>query len=140
MYPAPIGKLRAVFREADRLSVPVCVHLGDDLTCIDTLNQEFKVDIIIAHLGTCVYRLEIDRSKAIELAKHANVYLETSGNTYPFVDYAVRALGPSKIILGSDFPHENPMVSAKTVQLLKLPAREKELILNLNIKIILRIK
>lgn len=140
MNPSPISKLREVFKEAERLSIPICVHLGKDFACVDTLSQEFKVPIIIAHLGTGVYRLEIERlKKAIELAKRDNVYLETSGNTYPFVNYAVKRLGASRIILGSDFPHEHPLVSVKIVKLLELSPHEKELILERNIKKILRI-
>lgn len=140
MNPSPISKLREIFKVAQELSIPVCVHLGDDFESIDNLSQEFNVDTIIAHLGTGVYRLEVERlKKAIELARHENVFLETSGNTYPFVDYAVRALGPSKIILGSDFPHEHPLVSAKIVQLLELPTQDKKLILGQNIRKILGI-
>jgi predicted TIM-barrel fold metal-dependent hydrolase len=140
MNPSPISKLREIFKEAESLSIPICVHLGEDFGCIDTLSKEFNVQIIIAHLGTGVYRLNIKRLKqAIELAKHANVFLETSGNTYPFVDYAVKCLGASKVILGSDFPHEHPLVSVKIVQLLELSAYNKKLILGQNIKKILKI-
>jgi predicted TIM-barrel fold metal-dependent hydrolase len=140
MNPSPISKLREVFQEAENLSIPICIHLGEDFACIDKLSQEFAVPIIIAHLGTGVYRLEIERlKKAIELAKHENVYLETSGNTYPFVDYAVNSVSASKIILGSDFPHEHPLVSVRIVQLLELSAHDEELILGLNIKKLLGI-
>jgi len=139
MHPAPVVKLREVFAEAERLSIPICIHLAEDFACIDTLSQEFTVNIIIAHLGTGVYRLEIERlRKAIDLAKHENVYLETSGNTYPFVDYAVRSLDASKIIFGSDFPHEHPLVSAKIVQLLELSTHDKNLILRQNIQKVLK--
>ena len=138
MHPVPLSLLREIFREAQELSIPIIIHLGDDFESIDVLCQEFNVDVIIAHLGTGVYRLEIERlKKAIFLAKHDNVFLETSGNTYPFVDYAVRQLGASKIIFGSDFPHEHPLVSARIVELLELATNEKELILNQNIKTIL---
>lgn len=141
LHPSPLSNLRAVFKEAQNLAIPIIVHLGDDFEAIDVLSQEFDVTVIIAHLGTGVYRLEIDRlKKALVLARHENVFLETSGNTYPFVDYAVRALGPCKIILGSDFPHEHPLVSAKIVDLLDLPAEGKEQILSGNISEILQIK
>ena len=140
MDPSSMSKLREVFIEAENLSIPICVHLGEDFVTIERLSQEFKIPIIIAHLGTGVYRLDLERlRKAIALAKRENVYLETSGNTYPFVDYAVRHLSASKVILGSDFPHEHPLVSAKTVELLELPTVEKEKILGLNIQNILAI-
>jgi len=138
LNPTPLFMLREIFREAQDLSIPLIIHLGDDFESIDILCQEFNVDVIIAHLGTGVYRLEIERlKKAILLAKNDNVFLETSGNTYPFVDYAARQVSASKIIFGSDFPHEHPLVSAKTVELLEISAQEKELILNQNIKKIL---
>lgn len=140
MNPSSISKLREVFREAENLSIPICVHLGEDFACIEKLSREFKIPVIIAHLGTGVYRLDPERlKKAIELAKCENVYLETSGNTYPFVDYAVRSLGAFKIILGSDFPHEHPLISVKIVQLLDLSAYNKKLILGLNIQKLLGI-
>ena len=138
MNPSPISKLREIFKEADSLSIPICSHLGDDFGCIDLLSKEFNVQIIIAHLGTGVYRLNIKRlNQAIELAKNDNVFLETSRNTYPFVGYAVRSLGASKIVFGSDFPHEHPLVSARIVELLEISAHNKELILGGNIKRIL---
>jgi len=138
MHPAPISLLREIFREAYELSIPICIHMCDDFESTDTLCKEFNVNVIIAHLGTGVYRLEIERlKKAILLAKHDNVFLETSGNTYPFVDYAVRQLGASKVIFGSDFPHEHPLVSARIVELLELSAQEKEFILSQNISKIL---
>jgi predicted TIM-barrel fold metal-dependent hydrolase len=80
----------------------------------------------VAHLGTGFYPLEIERlKKAIDLAKRWNVYLETSGNTYPFVNYAVGSLGAPKVILGSDFPHKHPLVLVQIVQLLDLSAYNK---------------
>jgi uncharacterized protein len=140
MHPSSISKLREVFAEAENLSIPICVHLGEDFSCIEKLSQEYKVPVIVAHLGTGVYRLEIERlKKAVDLAKRENVYLETSGNTYPFVNYAVDSLGASKVILGSDFPHEHPLVSVQIVQLLDLSAYDKEAILGLNIRKILKI-
>ena len=134
MHPTTISLLREIFREAHELSIPICIHMGNDFESIDTLSQEFNVDVIIAHLGTGVYRLKIERlKKAILLARHDNVFLETSGNTYPFVDYAVRHLGASKIIFGSDFPHEHPLVSARIVELLELSVQDEDLILSQNI-------
>ena len=138
MHPVPLSLLREIFKEAQKLSIPLIIHLGDDFKSIDTLCKEFNVNVIIAHLGTGVYRLDIERlKKAILLAKHDNVFFETSGNTYPFVDYAVRHLGASKVIFGSDFPHEHPLVSARIVELLELSAQEKEFILSQNIRKIL---
>lgn|GEM_PF-5813865 len=58
--------------------------------------------------------------------KYDNVYLETSGNTYFFIDRAVKTLGPSKVIFGSDFPHEHPLVLVRSIELLNLSPKEKK--------------
>lgn len=138
MHQATIDQLRESFSRIESLEIPVIVHLGADFSFIKALCNEYKVPIIIAHLGTGVYRLDIERlKKAIEIAQKSNVFLETSGNTFPFVDYAVKAIGAEKIILGSDFPHEHPMVCIKMVELLELSENKKDLILGLNAKNIL---
>jgi predicted TIM-barrel fold metal-dependent hydrolase len=59
MHPASIALLRPIFKEAQELSIPICIHMGEDFKTIKSLSQEFNVDVIIAHLGTGVYRLEI---------------------------------------------------------------------------------
>jgi predicted TIM-barrel fold metal-dependent hydrolase len=132
--PSP-DQFRDVVMGAKELSVPVCIHMGDDPTILDKIAREDKVRIIVAHLGTGVYNLDTRRlENAVNLAKrHKNIYLETSGNTYFFVEYAVRKVGAEKIIFGSDFPHEHPLVMVRAIELLDLPQRETELILAGNI-------
>ncbi|MFX1520212.1 MAG: amidohydrolase, partial [Promethearchaeota archaeon] len=55
------------------------------------------------------------------------------GNTFFFIEYAVKRLSPSKIIFGSDFPHEHPLVLVKAIELLELSNKDKNLILGENI-------
>ena len=138
MHPTPLEKLRKIFNIAEKYTIPICIHLGNDFNQIKILSQEYNVKLIIAHLGTGVYCLDINRlKKAIELAKNKNVFLETSGNTYPLVNYALKALNPTKLIMGSDFPHEHPLVSVKIIELLNLSDQNKDLILQKNISQIL---
>ena len=140
MHPTPIKKLKKIFNIAEKHTIPICIHLGNDFNQIELLTQEYNVKVIIAHLGTGVYCLDINRlKKAIELAKDKNVFLETSGNTYPLVDYAVKALNPTKLIMGSDFPHEHPLISVKIIELLNISNKNKDLILQKNISKILEI-
>ena len=140
MHPTPIKKLKKIFNIAEKHTIPICIHLGNDFNQIELLTQEYDVKVIIAHLGTGVYCLDINRlKKAIELAKDKNVFLETSGNTYPLVDYAVKALNPTKLIMGSDFPHEHPLISVKIIELLNISNKNKDLILQKNISKILEI-
>lgn len=140
MHPTPTEKLQKIFNIAEKHNIPICTHLGNDFDQIESLSKEYKTKIIIAHLGTGVYCLDINRlKKAIKLAKNKNVYLETSGNTYPLVDYAIKEIGSKKIVLGSDFPHEHPLISVKIIELLNISNQDKELILHKNISKILEI-
>jgi predicted TIM-barrel fold metal-dependent hydrolase len=141
MTPVPIERLERIFAEAESLSVPLCIHVGKDFDSISELCGQYEVSIIVAHLGTGVYNLDPARlEKAISLSlKHDNIYLETSGNTYFFIKHAVKRLGASKIIFGSDFPHEHPLVMARAVDLLDLPAKDKESILGHNLRRLMRI-
>lgn len=134
--PTSIKKLRGVFKEAEELSVPICIHLGEDYKFIDDLCKEYNVNVIIAHLGTGVYNLDPKRlEKAVKLSeKYDNVHVETSGNTFFFIEYAVKRLSPSKVIFGSDFPHEHPLVLVKAIELLELSKRDINLILEENIR------
>jgi predicted TIM-barrel fold metal-dependent hydrolase len=134
MHPTPLKNLKKIFNITEKYKIPAITHLGDNFDQIETLSKEYKTKIIIAHLGTGVYNLDINRlQKAIILAKKENVFLETSGNTYPLVDYAVKNLNSKKILLGSDFPHEHPLISVKIIELLKLSKKEKEQILYKNV-------
>jgi predicted TIM-barrel fold metal-dependent hydrolase len=140
MHPTSTEKLEKIFNVAEKYNIPICTHLGNDFNQIETLTKQYKTKIIIAHLGTGVYCLDINRlKKTIKIAKNKNVFLETSGNTYPLVEYALKELNPEKIILGSDFPHEHPLISVKIIELLKISDKDKELILQKNISQILKI-
>lgn len=134
--PTSINKLREVFREAEELSFPICIHVGEDFKFIDDLCKEYNVNVIIAHLSTGVYNLDPKRlEKAVTLSeKYDNIYVETSGNTFFFIEYAVKRLSPSQIIFGSDFPHEHPLVLVKAIELLELSENDKNLIIGGNIR------
>lgn len=134
MHPTSLKNLKKIFNITEKYNIPVITHLGDDFDQIETLSKEYKTKIIIAHLGTGVYNLDINRlNRAIALANNDNVFLETSGNTYPLVDYAIKKLNPKKIILGSDFPHEHPLISTKIIEILDISDQEKDQILFKNI-------
>jgi predicted TIM-barrel fold metal-dependent hydrolase len=132
-------KLNKIFFEAERLGLPIYIHVGDHFKVVDNLSGRFNVNIILGHLGVGVYNLDPSHlMTAIKLAKKQNnIYLETSGNTYFFIEYALKKLGPSKLIFGSDFPHEHPLVLINTINILQLDEEEKLQILEENIKKIL---
>jgi len=139
LAPTSINRLGGVFREAEELSVPICIHVGEDFKFLDVFCREYDVNVIVAHLGTGVYNLDPKRlEKALELSeKHDNVYVETSGNTFFFIEQAVKRLAPSKILFRSDFPHEHPLVMVKAIELLELSKKDRNLILGENISILI---
>lgn len=136
MQETTIDKLRLIFNEAERFQIPIYIHIGEDYETISKLCNEFKqVNVILGHLGTGVYRLDPKRlDKSLRLGeKHGNLYLETSGNTYPFVRKAVEVLRPEKIVFGTDIPHTHPLVEVKMIELLNLSKKEENLIFAENI-------
>lgn len=70
---------------------------------ITVAKQYPKIKTILAHMGgnnTSVTKEVIKETKGID-----NIFLDTSGSTTPFrIEYAVKHLGASQIIFGSDFP------------------------------------
>jgi len=134
-------KLNRIFNAAETLNVPIYIHVGEHFSAVENLSEKFEVEIILGHLGVGVYNLDPVRLKtATTLAKkQKNIYLETSGNTYFFIEYALKNLGPAKLIFGSDFPHEHPLVLMNTINILQLNNREKHQILGENIKKIVKL-
>ena len=141
-HETTIDRLKLIYNEAHRFKIPIYIHIGEDYKSLDKLCQNFKeVNVILGHLGTGVYRLDLKRlEKSLRLGeKHDNLYLETSGNTYPFVRKAVEVLGPEKIVFGTDLPHTHPLVEMRMIELLKLSKKEENLIFAENICKILNI-
>ncbi len=96
-----------IFEAARKLNIPVLIHTGEPPYSVPVLvaplAKEFKdVPIIIAHLGTqkicyadeCVYMAQ----------HHDNIFLETGWGVQPRLIEAVRSLGSSRLIFGSDCP------------------------------------
>lgn len=136
IHPTSMKKLSSVFVTAIEHGMPIYAHLGDDFEVIDELCQNYQdIDLIVGHLGTGVYNLDPKRlEKSLLLAeKHKNIFLETSGNTYPFVKRAVNRVGADKIVFGTDVPHTHPLVELKMIEILELPKIEEEKILSRNI-------
>lgn len=69
-----------------------------------TISKKYpKIKVVLAHMGgndTSIVK------KAVHAAKDlSNVYFDTSGISTPYrVEYAVKIIGPDRIIFGSDYP------------------------------------
>lgn len=100
-----------VFEIAGGLGVPCLVDFCGDAAAAEEAAGGFpRTSLIIAHIGKylCTDDALIDRF--IEVAeRHANVYLDASGvvRTWKIAD-AVRRVGASRVLWGTDGPHATP--------------------------------
>lgn len=119
-----------VFQAARELEVPVMVHSGPGAPFALPAHllpraREFpEVKIVIAHAGFIFYTGE-----AFAVAKEcANVYLETSWLYADDIRWLIGALGPERVMWGTDLPR-NVKPALAIVEELDLPEEQKHLFL-----------
>lgn len=120
--------------------VPVLFHALENLNHIYEIAKEFRdVPIILGHMGG-LWNLELN-DRCIEMAKELdNVFLETSTVLFQCkIEKAVKELGPSKILFGSDAPALHPVVEKLKIETLRISDSEKEMILGGNASQLLRL-
>jgi len=116
------------------LQIPIIWH-PRQVALFDEVARAYPtVDLILAHLGSDLSRNWREHLAAIEMArKYPNVYLDTGAHVFTrYLEQAVKVLGPSKIIFGSDEPEVDCRLEIFKVRMLKLPKEEEELILGGN--------
>jgi predicted TIM-barrel fold metal-dependent hydrolase len=94
-----------IFETAKELNVPVMVHnaafgmpFSSPALVIPRAKQYPDLPIVLAHAGACVLTPE-----AIIIAgEYENMYLETSWCMTPDIKWAIDAVGPDRVMLGSD--------------------------------------
>lgn len=119
-WPDIMAELRPIMDVAAKFNAPVFFHTGvapypihtlrlSNPAYIDEVAREYpEVPIIVGHMGVqgfFYYGTFADMALLVA-AKHPNVYLETSTAPVEVVEKAVRdpAIGPEKLLYGSDFP------------------------------------
>lgn len=120
--------------------LPVYSHVvynpGSNTAKYIALAKQFpKTNFILGHMGFG----PADREGLEAATKLENFYLETSNGSFLHIQEAVKKAGPSKIIYGSEYPLSHPQVELKKVMLLKIGDDEREKILGLNIKNLLKL-
>ena len=136
MHPAhytlhPYGKLTVMLAEkAGALGLPMLFHCGDEMMCLplqigELVAQCPKTDFILAHMGGFAHLRD-----AITVARrYANVYIDTS--EIPLVRpirEIIDAIGPERLLFGTDAPFCDPLVELEKVKLAGLSPREFELV------------
>lgn len=110
-----------ILEEAAALDIPVLIHMGEPPYSVPSLVEPValshpRVTIILAHLATQHISYAHD---AINVARHCpNVMLETGWGSLPRLLEAVRAIGPNRLVFGSDTPPQEPFSQVRLVECL----------------------
>jgi uncharacterized protein len=124
----------ALMERCAELGVPVLFHCGDDPY---TTPQAIELGaarvpgcaVVLGHMGGYFH---VDDAIAAA-ARQPNLYLETSAMPYPErIADAVRAVGPERVLFGSDGPGCNPALEVRKVRDLGLGAQVEGLVLGGN--------
>ncbi len=131
--------LDPVLRRAAELGVPVLHHAwyktvqhvaeeSDPGDIADLAARHPRTTIVMAHLGGGGWR------GVRAVAARPNVVVDTSGAQpdQGLVEYAVRTLGPRRVLFGSDWPLRDFAVQRARVEGAQLSARQRALILGGN--------
>lgn len=139
-------RLDPIMKACARLKVPVLHHawyktvgkILDESTpadIADLAGRHPNTKIIMAHLTAVGIRGVLD------IQSYPNVYVDTSGSQ-PFsgiVEYAVAALGAQRILYGSDITGRDFSCQLGRIYGAKISRRDRDLILGLNAKKLLRL-
>lgn len=131
---------REVCETARLWSLPVLYDVMGDVASIELFAPEYReVNFIIPHLGTFSDQWAMQRAFLDVLARHPNVYTDTSGvRRFDLLEEAVRRAGAGKIVFGSDGPWLHPGVELHKIRALELEPRDERKITGGNILRLMR--
>ncbi len=135
-----------VLDAVQELDIPVMVHTGEayGITCAPSLVADIasdfpKVTFFMAHMGTPNFWEEV-----IPYCKRTpNLMCDTTGVFRPnLIQELVNAIGPERVMFGSNAPYMPPQLGVITVRQYcrLLSGRDKDLILGGNIARLLKVK
>jgi predicted TIM-barrel fold metal-dependent hydrolase len=131
---------REVCEAARRWSLPVLYDVMGDVASVELFAAEYRdVSFIIPHLGTFSDQWSVQRAFLDVLARHPNVYTDSSGvRRFDLLAEAVQRAGAGKVIFGSDGPWLHPGVELHKIRALGLELREERKITGGNILRLMR--
>jgi predicted TIM-barrel fold metal-dependent hydrolase len=121
--------------EAARLfALPVLYDVMGEAFPMELVAAEYPdVAFVIPHLGSFADDWRAQRAVIDLLARHPNVYADTSGvRRFDLLAEAVRRGGPQKVLFGTDGPWLHPGVELSKVYALGLPSAQQNLVLGAN--------
>jgi predicted TIM-barrel fold metal-dependent hydrolase len=125
---------REVCEVARSFALPVLYDVMGEAFPMELVAVEYPdVDFVIPHLGSFADDWRAQRAVIDLLARHANVYTDTSGvRRFDLLAEAVRRAGPQKVLFGTDGPWLHPAVELSKVHALGLPPAQENLVLGAN--------
>jgi len=126
---------REVLDAARRFRLPVLYDVMGEVESVDLFAPRYPdVSFIIPHLGSFADDWRAQHIIADILARHPNVYTDTSGvRRFELLQRALRRAGAHKVLFGSDGPWLHPGVELAKVRLLHLPPDQEALVLGGNL-------
>jgi uncharacterized protein len=121
---------REVCEAAQALGVPIIYDAMGEVESVDLFAPQYpEVAFVIPHLGSFADDWKPQRNFIDILARHANVFTDTSGvRRFDLLVEAVRRAGPEKILFGSDGPWLHPGVELAKVRELRMMPRAQALV------------
>ena len=125
---------REICEVARTFALPVLYDVMGEVSIIELLATEYPdVNFIIPHLGSFADDWKAQQACIDPLARHANIYTDTSGiRRFDLLEQAVQRAGAHKILFGSDGPWLHPGVELAKVYALNLSPTDRALVLSDN--------
>jgi len=125
---------REICDVARGFGLPVLYDVMGEVSAVELLATEYPVNFIIPHLGSFADDWKAQQAFIDPLARHPNVYTDTSGvRRFDLLEQAVQRAGAHKILFGSDGPWLHPGVELAKVRALGLPRSDEKLVLGGNL-------
>jgi predicted TIM-barrel fold metal-dependent hydrolase len=126
---------REICAAAQHFGLPVLYDIAGEASSVRLFATEYpRVNFIIPHLGSFADDWSAQMAFIPELARHHNVFTDTSGvRRFDLLEEAVERAGPRKILFGSDGPWLHPGVELAKVRALRLPPGEAALVMGGNL-------
>jgi predicted TIM-barrel fold metal-dependent hydrolase len=126
---------REVCEAARRFRVPLLYDPMGEVAVVELLASEYPdVAFIVPHLGSFADDWRAQLALVDHLARHPNVYADTSGvRRFDLLEAAARRAGPGKLLFGSDGPWLHPGIELAKVRALGLPPGAERLVLGGNL-------
>jgi uncharacterized protein len=126
---------REICAAAAASGLPVLYDVMGEIESIELLAQEYReVNFIIPHLGSFADDWKAQRALLDPLARHPNVYADTSGvRRFDLLVEAIQRAGARKLLFGSDGPWLHPGIELAKIRALGLPPADQALVLGGNL-------